>query len=62
MPPTTIGPMKTMTRWLKTLDSNILYKETPSSFSSIDLTLQHLNHSQNFWLTNFSRRGCYKAG
>ncbi len=40
-----------MTRWLKTLDSNILYKETPSRFSSIDLTLQHLNHSQNFWLT-----------
>jgi len=40
-----------MTRWLKSLNSDILYKETPSSFSSIDLTLQHMNHAQNFWLT-----------
>lgn len=38
-----------MTRWLKTLDSNILYKETRSSFGSIDLTMQHMNRAQNFW-------------
>ena len=42
---------KKMTRWLKSLDKDLLYKETPSSFSSIDLTLQHINHAQNFWLT-----------
>jgi uncharacterized damage-inducible protein DinB len=40
-----------MTRWLKTLDRNILYRQTPSSFNSIDLTLQHMCHAQNFWLT-----------
>ena len=38
-----------ITQWLKTLETNILYKETPSSFPSIDLTLQHMNHAQNFW-------------
>ncbi len=40
-----------MSEWLKTLDQNILYKQTPSSFNSIDLTLQHMVHAQNFWLT-----------
>ncbi|HEY5750708.1 MAG TPA: DinB family protein [Chryseolinea sp.] len=38
-----------MTQWLETLERNLLYKETPSSFGSIDLTLQHMNHAQNFW-------------
>lgn len=40
-----------MTQWLQTLNSNLLYKETPSSFASIDLTVQHMNQAQNFWLT-----------
>lgn len=40
---------ETMTRWLETLERDTLYKETPSSFGSIDLTLQHMNHAQNFW-------------
>jgi uncharacterized damage-inducible protein DinB len=40
-----------MTQWLKTLEKNILYKQTPSSYGSIDLTLQHMNRAQNFWLT-----------
>src|SRR5271154_6835491 len=40
---------KTMTEWLKMLDSKLLYQETLSSFSSIDLTVQHMNQSQNFW-------------
>ena len=41
---------ETMVRWLKNLDRNILYKDTPSSFSSVDLTVQHMNHAQIFWL------------
>ena len=36
-------------RWLKTLDRKLLYLETASSFNSIDLTIQHMNHAQNFW-------------
>lgn len=38
-----------MTDWLKTLNHDLLYKETTSSFASVDLTLQHMNHAQNFW-------------
>lgn len=38
-----------MAQWLRTLERTILYKETPSSFGSIDLTLQHMNNAQNFW-------------
>ena len=40
-----------MTQWLKTFDNKLLYKEVPSSFSSIDLTLQHMKNAQRFWLT-----------
>jgi len=40
---------KALTDWLKSLDVRLLYKETPSSFSSIDLTLQHMKNAQNFW-------------
>lgn len=35
--------------WLKSLDSALLYKLIPSSFPSIDLTLQHLKNAQLFW-------------
>lgn len=38
-----------MAQWLQTLERTILYKETLSSFGSIDLTLQHMNNAQNFW-------------
>ena len=38
-----------LTGWLKTLDRKLLYLETASSFNSIDLTIQHMNHAQNFW-------------
>ena len=41
---------ETLTGWLKKLDEGILYKSTPSSFTSIDRTLQHMIHAQNFWL------------
>ena len=40
-----------MTQWLKTFDSDLFYKEVPSSFSSIDLTLHHMKNAQRFWLT-----------
>ena len=44
-----------LTGWLKTLNRDLLYKQTPSSFNSIDLTLQHMIHAQNFWLTVLAR-------
>jgi uncharacterized damage-inducible protein DinB len=40
---------ETLTSWLKSLDVNMLYKETRSSFVSIDHTLQHMKNAQNFW-------------
>ena len=42
---------QTLTQWLKTLDTDLLAKETRSSFPSIDLTLQHMKNAQNFWLS-----------
>lgn len=36
--------------WLKSIDSRLLYKQMPSSFTSIDYTLQHLLRTQKFWL------------
>lgn len=39
-----------LTKWLKQLNRRLLYLNTPSSFNSIDLTLQHMTHAQNFWL------------
>ena len=35
--------------WLLTLDRNILYKETGSSFGTIDRTLQHILSAQVYW-------------
>lgn len=35
--------------WLRTLDQDLLYREVPSSYPSIDYTLQHINRSQKFW-------------
>lgn len=35
--------------WLNPLDKSLLYQKTPSSFNSIDYTLQHLLRAQNFW-------------
>jgi uncharacterized damage-inducible protein DinB len=40
---------KILTDWLKSTDTSLLYKETKSSFPSIDLTLQHIKNAQNFW-------------
>lgn len=37
-------------RWLKGIDKELLYQKTPSSFSSIDYTLQHILRTQLYWL------------
>ena len=37
------------TSWLLTLDPNVLYEETGSSFGTIDRTLQHILAAQNYW-------------
>jgi uncharacterized damage-inducible protein DinB len=39
-----------LNRWLMSLDRELLYKQTPSSFASIELTIQHMQQSQQFWL------------
>lgn len=36
--------------WLDQLDPELLYKETPSSYTSIDYTVQHILRTQRFWL------------
>lgn len=35
--------------WLQTLDVTFLYQNSPSSYPSIDLTLQHILRAQKFW-------------
>ena len=40
---------KVLTDWLKSLDAKLLCRQTKSSFSSIDLTLQHMKNAQDFW-------------
>lgn len=35
--------------WLKPLGSEFLYLETPSSYPSIDATLQHILRAETFW-------------
>ena len=36
--------------WLSEVGHDILYKETPSSYTSIDYTLQHILRTQRFWI------------
>jgi uncharacterized damage-inducible protein DinB len=35
--------------WLRTLDHELLYRDVPSSYRSIDYTLQHINRAQKYW-------------
>lgn len=35
--------------WLQGLDEELLYRQTPSSFTSLDYTLQHILRTQIFW-------------
>lgn len=37
-------------QWLQQVDTKLLYQETPSSFKSLDFTLQHILRAQKFWL------------
>jgi len=39
-----------LTGWLKSLDRELLYKQTPSSFPSVERTIHHMEQSQQFWL------------
>ena len=43
-----------MVLWLKKLDHQLLYQKSPSSFDSIDSTLQHILRVQKFWLSFIS--------
>ena len=36
--------------WLSGLDREYLYKETSSSYTTIDYTLQHILRTQRFWI------------
>lgn len=38
-----------LTSWLKSLDRNIIYQPTGSSFGTIDRTLQHILSAQIYW-------------
>jgi uncharacterized damage-inducible protein DinB len=38
-----------MNSWLSSLDSSLLSARVRSSFPSIELTLEHINDSQDFW-------------
>src|SRR5690348_10185313 len=38
-----------ITSWLMTLDRNLLYTKTGSSFGTIDRTLQHILSAQFYW-------------
>lgn len=44
--------------WLRSLDQEILYREVPSSYPSIDYTLQHINRSQKFWWLFITGQDC----
>lgn len=35
--------------WLQTFEHDYLYRVVPSSYPSIDYTLQHINRAQKFW-------------
>lgn len=39
-----------MIEWLQQLPPKLLYRETPSSFPSIDATVQHMLRTQRYWL------------
>ena len=40
--------------WLRTVDQNLLYQNTPSSYTSLDYTMQHILRTQRYWLAFIS--------
>lgn len=45
-----------MVEWLSTFSTEQLYQRTPSSFDSLDATLQHMLRTQNYWLAFISEQ------
>jgi uncharacterized damage-inducible protein DinB len=45
-----------LVHWLRSLEQELLYRQVRSSFGSIDLTLQHMIHAQNFWYAAITER------
>ena len=41
---------KRITNWLNVVPQEYLFKQVPSSFNTIDYTLQHILRAQKFWL------------
>jgi uncharacterized damage-inducible protein DinB len=46
-----------LTVWLMSLDRELFYKQTPSSFATVELTVQHMQQSQQFWLGIIANKG-----
>ena len=42
--------------WLQAMDEEVLYKPIPSSFNSIDYTIQHMLRIQKFWAAFIAQR------
>jgi uncharacterized damage-inducible protein DinB len=45
-----------LVNWLLGLESELIYAQTPSSYSSLALTVRHMQESQQFWLGIIARR------
>jgi uncharacterized damage-inducible protein DinB len=46
-----------LSHWLMGLDRELLYRQTPSSFATVELTVQHMQQSQQFWLGIITTKG-----
>lgn len=44
------------TSWLQNIDVSLLTQSVPSSFTSIDYTIQHILRTQKFWTTFISEQ------
>ncbi|HEY6901742.1 MAG TPA: DinB family protein [Puia sp.] len=42
--------------WLTSLDRGLLYQQTPSSFPSLILTVEHMQQSHQFWLDVIAKK------
>jgi uncharacterized damage-inducible protein DinB len=47
--------------WLRTVDTELLYQQTPSSYTSLDYTLQHILRTQRYWLLFISEEDTSKV-
>ena len=48
-----------LTSWLMTLERNVLYENTGSSFGTIDRTLQHILSAQIYWHSIITNGGIH---